>query len=373
MIIGIVFVVIVYTLLNVYLAWRYTPFIRAVIPRVKFWWVAVVFAALGCSYVLPSCLPMWGWVRIAGALGCYWMGFFAYSMLFFVILEIVRRVVLHRLSEKGRVKFSAVSAGVVLLLCVLLIIGGRIHALDIEKVSYDIKVEKNWDGPPLKVALLSDVHLGHINGEKRMEQIVEAVNEEQADIVCIAGDLFDSTYEGVRNPDRIAELLGMIESKYGVFLCWGNHDAGDEYVKMKNLIQKTGIHILEDEVFNLKGICNIVGRKDSAPIGSQGSERREWKEIQEEIQGNEPVLVLDHRPSNANDYENVDLVMSGHTHAGQIFPFNLLTRLNEKFNYGSYTTENGVPVIVTSGIGTWGPPLRIGTDSELALIQLHGK
>lgn len=99
MIIGIVMVVIVYTLLNVYLAWRYTPFIRSVIPSVKFWWVAVVFAVLGCSYVLPSCLPMWGWVRTAGVLGCYWMGFFAYSMLFFVILEIVRRVVIHRLSE----------------------------------------------------------------------------------------------------------------------------------------------------------------------------------------------------------------------------------------------------------------------------------
>lgn len=373
MIIGIVIVAAVYTLLNVYLAWRYTPFIRAVIPKLKFWWVAVVFSVLGCSYVLPSCLPMWGWVRIAGAIGCYWMGFFAYSMLFFCVLEIVRRLVMRRLSEKGRGKYQVISAGVVLLLCTLLIIGGRMHAQDIEKINYDITLEKNWDGPPLKVALLSDVHLGHINGEKRMEQIVEAVNAEQADLVCIAGDLFDSSYEGVRNPKRIAELIGMIESKYGVFLCWGNHDAGTGFADMKELIKKTGVHILEDEIFTIEGVCTIAGRRDSAPIGSQGSDRRELGKISEISQGEEPLLVLDHRPSNAEEYENVDLVMSGHTHAGQVFPFNLLTRLSAKFNYGYYTTEKGVPVIVTSGIGTWGPPLRIGTDSELAIIQLHGK
>lgn len=369
MIFGIIIIIILYTLLNLYLAWRYMPVFRAVIPKLHFWCVAVLFLIPALSYALPYFLPMWGWVRSAGALGGYWMGFFAYSMLFFVILEVPGRLIVRRAGESGRKRYSVVSSGIVLMFCIALLVGGRLHAQDIVRATYEVPFEEDWDGPPLKVALLSDVHLGHINGVKRMEQIVEAINEEQADIVCIAGDLFDSSYEGVKEPEQIAELMGKIKSKYGVFLSWGNHDAGTGFADMRNLMEKAGVQILEDEAFRIEGVCTVVGRRDSAPIGNQGEEREAWGNAE----GNEPVLVMDHRPTNADEYESedVELVVSGHTHAGQLFPFNLLTRLAEKYNYGYHIAGGGVPVIVTSGVGTWGPPIRVGTDSELALILMR--
>lgn len=369
MFIGVIFIIIIYSVLNLYMAKRYLPIFRAVIPKIPYWCIAVVFLVPALSYAAPYLFPLWDWVRAAGVIGAYWMGFFAYSMLFFVILEIPRYLLLRRLHKKAVRHYSLISAGAVMLLCVALMIGGRLHANNIVKVSYDVPMERGWDGPSLKVALLSDVHLGHINGVKKMEQIVEAINEQQVDLVCIAGDLFDSSYEGVREPERIAQIMGEIESKYGVFLCWGNHDAGTGFADMEELMEKAGVHMLKDEAFRIEGVCTIAGRRDSAPIGGQDAAREPWKRED----GEEPVLVLDHRPSNADEYENVDLVLSGHTHAGQIFPFSLATGLAEPYNYGYYTTDKGVPLIVTSGIGTWGPPLRIGSDSELAIIQLREK
>lgn len=123
---------------------------------------------------------------------------------------------------------------------VLLFAGGIWQAERLQKTSY--KVETVPVEQPVRIALLSDIHLGYVNGVRKLERIVQRVNEEQPDVVFIAGDLFDSNFEVMRHPERIQELLSTFQSTYGTFLAWGNHDAGDNFDKMRALVLQTNIH-----------------------------------------------------------------------------------------------------------------------------------
>lgn len=177
------------------------------------------------------------------------------------------------------------------------------------------------------------------------------------------------------NPSKGIELLSTIQSTYGVYACLGNHDAGRSYDQIVNFIDKSNIKLLNDEHVVIDNQFVVVGRRDSSPIGNQGNPRAITSEVMSDIDTNMPVIVMDHQPTNRIEYaDDVDLILSGHTHQGQVFPANLITNAMFTVDYGHYQKNPNSPhVIVTSGAGTWGPPLRIGTNSEIALIKVDFK
>lgn len=178
----------------------------------------------------------------------------------------------------------------------------------------------------MRIALISDLHLGSEIGSAQMRRVVEEVNACEADIVVIAGDVFNAEVEDCCDLDETAAELRRIKSRLGVYAVLGNHDPSPEYPPLQAFFESAGIRLLNDETVAFSGFT-LVGRAESAPIHGDVSEGR--KSLAELLAGadrSNPVIVIDHRPAGVDEAVafGADLIMCGHTHRGQIFPANLI-------------------------------------------------
>ncbi len=299
------------------------------------------------------------------------VGAFVYLILFVnlasLLLYIAKLAKLIPSPQPAAVSISAFAV------CAALIVGlttyGMINAGSIDIVRYSIDLNsENASG--FKIALISDLHLGHIVDEAHLEKVAAQINTMDADVVCIAGDIFDGDITALADRAAIRDAFRSIESKHGVFACLGNHDAGDSYDDMLALLKESDVQLLQDAYAVVDDRLILVGRRDSAPIGGHRGKRSEFSLPADNAL---PVVVLDHNPNHIEEYgSDVDLILCGHTHLGQMFPFNLVVKAIYDAPYGYYRADDGAPqVITTSGAGTWGPALRIGSDSEIAEITLE--
>lgn len=363
----------VLTLLNCAAAWvyiglRFSAWVRLLAPAFPeplFW---VVYALV--AVVMPIALAQRrGRLAYAGGI---WIAVFIYSLLANMAVDIVRQ--LSRLWNGGSPAFfnPTVSSGALtLVLVAAVILGGMLNAKTIRTRRYDIpltRVTAQTDG--LRVAVVSDLHLGTVNGCKHMKKLVDAVNTARPDVVCIVGDVFDGAYEKARELEQTEALFKTIKSRYGVYAVFGNHDDNDPNGPGAAFLRRAGITLLHNEAVRLENGVTLVGRADFSPIGKKQS-RKPLKAIAFDNDG--PVIVLDHQPQYAAADEaaavGADLMLSGHTHRGQMFPANLVTAPMYPTHYG-VTGHNGMTMAVTSGAGTWGPPIRVGSRSEVMLLTL---
>jgi predicted MPP superfamily phosphohydrolase len=250
---------------------------------------------------------------------------------------------------------------------------GAVHAATLRDRAYDLVVT----GPAssadqLDVALISDTHLGAILGADFLGRVVDRVNALNPDVVLIAGDVFDGDFDALADPDAIRAQFARLRAPDGVFACLGNHDAGRGAAAMAALLESAGVRVLRDEAVQVGDRFVVAGRRDSSPIGGTEDARRQPLPRWTAEQSGLPVIVLDHQPSNIGEYgEPVDLVVCGHTHGGQIFPGNLIVASLFDAAYGYFQATPDAPqVVTTSGVGTWGPPLRIASDSEVVHLRL---
>jgi predicted MPP superfamily phosphohydrolase len=391
---------VLYVGLNLYLGKRVFQCACALYPKTGAAPFAVIYAAAALSIALnfitfpPS---VNGALRWAGA--C-WIGFFFYAVLLFLsadaALAIGRLFKLIPSPAPPAVRlyagFAAITLTVALNAC------GIIAADNIKVTAYNVRL----DGKPLpggmRIALAADIHLGAAGSEKRLPKIIAAINSQKPDLICLAGDIFNDNYYAVADPERASELFKSLTATHGVYACLGNHDAGKSVEEMLDFLARSNIKPLNDEFGIVNGQAAILGRLDPRPIGGFGGMRRasisrmversdsgatvtltvagespEGQSRQLTIDGSMPIIVLDHNPKSIHEYGNeVDLVLSGHTHNGQLFPLNLLTRAIYAADYGHYRKEPGAPnLIVTSGAGTWGPPMRVGTHSEVVCVTVY--
>jgi len=302
----------------------------------------------------------------------YALGFLAYV----VIITNAVSLLLFALRLTHLIQFPVsrsvrlVSAALSMLLAVGLTVFGAVHAANIQIRRYHVRLGQEQAGmETIRLVLLSDIHLGYVIEEKHLAKIVSAVNALKPDIICIAGDIFDGDITSLANPGKLMGLFGKMESEYGVYACLGNHDAGDGYQQMLDFLDGAGVRVLMDEAVVIDRRFVLAGRRDSSPIGAHGDTRRKLEVLPDA--GPLPVIVL-HQPGNLDEYgSETDLILCGHTHQGQMFPFNLITNAVFDVDYGYYRANATAPqVIVTSGAGTWGPPLRVATDNEIAEIDL---
>ena len=163
-----------------------------------------------------------------------------------------------------------------------------------------------------------------------------------------------------------------LRATYGVWACLGNHDAGTTAPDMQAFLQRCGIGLLNDKHTAIDSKLILIGRLDASPIGGYGGLRRQALNL-DGIDGELPIIVLDHNPAHIHEYgAEYDLILCGHTHRGQLFPASLITNRMYTVDYGYYRADPESPqVIVTSGVGTWAMPMRVGTDSEIVRIRLH--
>lgn len=294
-------------------------------------------------------------------IGNYWLALFSLSLMILPIVHLI--MLLLRLTSLNRDKTRVAAACSALIVLLAALSYGSYMAYTPTVNSYSIKIDKPY-AEDLNVVMFSDTHFGYLSGSKHAERLVKEVNALKPDLIIIPGDIIDDDLEIVEKK-QIFSILSQLEARLGVYGSLGNHDKyRGELATLIAAIETSNINILHDEVITLEGGLALIGRKDY----SEG-ERLATKQLTEQLDPQLPIILLDHQPYEYAEAEQagVDLVVSGHTHRGQIAPGNLITsRLFE--NDWGYLQKGQLHTIVSSGYGFWGPPIRIGSQAEIVRI-----
>lgn len=260
---------------------------------------------------------------------------------------------------------------------VLVLSYGYYNMYHVIKTEYTIQTEKPIRESGYRFVLLSDLHYGISLNSEQLQKVAERITAEQPDAVFLCGDLVDESTTFTQMKE-VFEILGKITSTYGSYYVFGNHDqnaysAHPNYTgaELKETITASGITVLEDQAIALNDEIAVIGRADYSDMGSK---RAAMKELVKDLDEGQEWIVLDHQPV---DYDEVqksgcDMILSGHTHAGQIWPVGLLASLFhfDEWNYGM-KQQNNFYAIVTSGIAGWGFPLRTEKHSEYVILDLQ--
>ena len=277
-----------------------------------------------------------------------------------------------------------------IILCLSLVCGfttatyGMFHAQEIQVRRYDIAVDK--PGKDMTVVFVADLHLS-VNSElSTTVKMVDLINRENPDLVLVGGDIFTSSYEALFDPQYYSSAPSNIRSRLGVYGVYGNHDVDEPLLggfpmaplseafrtsRMEQFMKDSGFTMLSDETVLIDGFLQLIGRVDGEKAGDGTNNRMSAAELLKGIDRAKPVLVLEHEPREYRDLKEAgaDVVLSGHTHNGQLFPGNLIVPLFNENGWG-YKVVDGLQTLVTAGIGYYGPPIRVGTDSEISVIRL---
>lgn len=246
---------------------------------------------------------------------------------------------------------------------------GYYEALNIRTEVVTIETDKlPADIERVRIAQISDVHLGLIVGASRLKRILDNVRQARPDVLVSTGDLVDGHMD---EPAMLAAMLKNIPTRHGKFAITGNHEfyAGLEHALA--FTEKAGFTILRGEGQTIEGVFNIAGVDDPARGPYRSGHMVSEKELLESLPGNKFTLFLKHQPVVSEDALGLfDLQLSGHTHKGQIFPFSLMTRLAYRMHTGLSKLSNNALLYVNRGSGTWGPPIRFLSTPEVTLIDL---
>jgi len=356
-----------------YIGSRLSGLIRFFAPSmnaIAFW---ITFALISCAMVLIN------FVRhnifFVRNMGSYWMAILLYMLLLLALSDLARLVLPLFGVKIQNIKIYTTAASV--LICFILIVIGVFHARSVKIVNYDISLK--GEGSGIRIALISDLHIGSTIGKSWVKRVAVKINQTEPDMVCIAGDVFDGNLDAIDDIQGVIENLKSINAPLGVYACLGNHDIdrmsfnGARTERITEILKTAGIVLLQDETHSITANLFIAGRRDARPIGMK-AQRMSPEELCEGLSGT--VIMLDHQPVSfaQNEKAGVDLLFSGHTHRGQLFPANLVTKSIFKkagaVHYG-YWKGQTMQAVVTSGVGVWGPPVRIGTNSEIAVINVN--
>ena len=328
--------------------------------------------------------------RILKNTGNYFLGTFLYIILVIVVVDLVRLIlkyVFHARFLEFRSTF-VITGFVCMALIILISVYGILHVGTIKVTPYEVTVNKKVkDMDSLKIVLLADTHFGYSINCRHAQKMVEKINAQDPDIVCIAGDIFDNDYDAISDPEGVCNALKSIKSRYGVYACWGNHDLDEPILagftfggkkkdqadpRMEQLLRNANIHLLTDEAELIDDKFYVVGRNDSSRTHKLGGQRLSPAQLTKDLDLDKPIIFIDHQPKQLQETADAgaDLDLCGHTHDGQIFPGNLFIHLFWENSFG-YLKKDKMHNIVTSGVGVWGPDMRVGTNCEICPITVH--
>ena len=326
------------------------------------------------------------------AFGNVWLGFMVYYFMIHTVVMLVCIFVMPFTKKRvWHIPKRAVWVVPVSVMAASLVINiyGYFHAKN-TVVTYDeITVEKSaGDLEQLKIVLIADLHMSVNSHPALYERAVELVNNESPDLVLIAGDFFTSTYNGLENPEQYRQILSGLKAKYGVIAVMGNHDVveplfggfpltkkSDAYrpEEIESFVLGCGFTLLDDEVIlTADGRVQVAGRLDRDKPGQGPLLRKTAQELLTDADPSLPLFVLEHEPAEFKQlaFCGADAVFCGHTHDGQLFPGNLIVPFFNENSHGLKVVD-GMTTYVTAGLGFYGPPIRVGTNSEINVITVH--
>lgn len=351
---------------------------------------AVVYLFMALSPVIAFLLPKSAVAIVIRRISTYWIGIMLYSLLYVVLFDLLRLIAKHT-KLKNTLLFSrgsVISTGSVVVACaVATCLYGIFNARNIKVNEYSVTVNKSCGSDKhLKAVLVADLHMGYAIGVDHITNMVEKINQQNADIVIIAGDIFDNSYDGMDDPEGIKAQLKSIKSKYGVYAVYGNHDIDEKILmgftfdwggkqlhneKMTNFMEECNIKLINDESVLINDEFYLVGRRDTDKPGTEDGTRAEISELTKNLDKTKPIFVLSHEPDELQKTADAgaDIDFSGHTHDGQLFPGNLTIGLFWENPCGMIKKDN-MYSIVTSGVGVYGTFMRVGTDAEICSVDI---
>ena len=351
---------------------------------------AVVYLFMALSPVIAFLLPKSAVAIVIRRISTYWIGIMLYSLLYVVLFDLLRLIAKHT-KLKNTLLFSrgsVISIGSVVVACaVATCLYGIFNARNIKVNEYSVTVNKSCGSDKhLKAVLVADLHMGYAIGVDHITNMVEKINQQDADIVIIAGDIFDNSYDGMDDPEGIKAQLRSIKSKYGVYAVYGNHDIDEKILmgftfdwggkqlhseKMTNFMKECNRKLINDESVLINDEFYLVGRRDTDKPGTEDGTRAEISELTKDLDKTKPIFVLSHEPDELQKTADAgaDIDFSGHTHDGQLFPGNLTIGLFWENPCGMIKKDN-MYSIVTSGVGVYGTFMRVGTDAEICSVDI---
>ncbi len=367
----------VYTSVNLYIFYKSQLLFNAY-PVLAFY-IKLIFWVIVASYPLGRIVErFWtnGLIDFLIKTGSLWMGFMLYLFLFLLLFDIFR-LIIHFLPYQGAkgminadIKTLLIKA--IYLITMLIILVSFINARIPRVNQFSIQLNKSLKSK-YKIVAVSDIHLGTIISKARLQKLVDLVNAQHPDIVLLVGDVFDEDIKPIVN-NGIGELFPLINSKFGVFAVTGNHEFfGGVEGKVKYL-ESHGVGVLRDSSHLVDNQFYIIGRDDRQVKFTTGRDRKPLDSLISDLDISKPLILLDHQPFNLKDVadKGIDLQLSGHTHHGQLWPFNYITAAIYELSSG-YLQKGNTHFIVSNGYGSWGPPLRLGNRPEILAIEIYGK
>ena len=304
-------------------------------------------------------------------IGAFWLAFMLYFTIAAVLIDLVRvfNYFFHFLPMFSAVMKLRLGLIVVSLVSVI-VIAGHINALWINVKEIPLTIHKKVSGASeIKILLASDIHLGALIGERREKRLLEIIREQKPDLVLLAGDLVDGEIAPVLRKN-LGRHIQEISTPFGVYAISGNHEYIGGIDKTLPYLKSINIRMLIDEVITLPNGIQLVGRNDHS-AGKGSNAPKPLAELISGIDPSKPIIVLNHQPYNLQEAVDaeVDLHLSGHTHNGQLWPFNYLIKGIFELSWG-YLKKDDTHFYVSSGYGTWGPPVRIGNRPEVVVFKL---
>lgn len=330
----------------------------------QLFWAKVVFFVLSVSFLAASALTYRFYgpaFRVFYSASAIWLG-----TLYWLFFASLFSWIVYAVGRMGGKDFSMV-AQALFVLALLTSAYGVWNSYQTKIRNVTVKLEglpAEWKGK--KAVLLADTHFGNVRNAGFANKVVRLINEQQPDIVFIPGDFYDgppADYEGLAKP------FSGVTAPWGVYFAAGNHEEFADSKPLLNAIATSGVHVLDDEMTTVAGM-QIVGvgygatthaEDEKKLLGSMG------------LDPQRPSILIKHAPTHIPVAEaaGISLQVSGHTHLGQVYPLRYITKnVYGKFHYGLNRMEK-TQVYTTSGIGTWGPPQRVGTNSELVVITFE--
>jgi predicted MPP superfamily phosphohydrolase len=333
---------------------------------------AIVFWLLAFSFVGGRILERQWLSVISEALtwiGSFYLAAVVFLFLFVLVFDLLQMIDLFYSFVNPEFKnfyFLLASCATV-----LIVAAGYANARFFRVRMLQLTVPKQANGMKrLNIVVASDIHLGTIIGRSRLDRIVRKINSLEPDIVLLPGDVVDEDLAPVIK-ENLGESLRKIRSKFGVISVTGNHEYIGGVEAAYRYLTEHGITVLRDDVLKVNNSFYIVGREDRS-YRVNGQRRKPLEGLMAAVNKELPVIMMDHQPSQLEEAEQngIDLQLSGHTHHGQIWPFSYFTKRIFEVSWG-YKKKGNTHVYVSCGVGTWGPPVRLGNRPEIVNIHLN--
>ena len=367
MLLFLIIVIVIYTAVNYYLFRTAKLFLpkHVNIFAIIFWFLVIAFP-LGqlLERIFPSVLSdALVWV------GNFYLGAMVYGLILALIFSLYQLLAV--IFPSFKINFTDIQRYTIFwsnfLLIVFIEIIGFYNSEHPHLKEFRMKMDISR---PLNLVFVSDIHLGSSSSRMRTQRIVELIQSEKPDIIVLGGDIFDGDIQPVKRQHK-AEPIFQLKAPLGVYAVTGNHEYIGGGLASKNYLKTNGIRLLEDESVLVDSLFYLIGREDRDKERFGMGQRKTIEELTHSLNQSFPKILIDHQPYELDKKAKagIDLTLSGHTHNGQLWPFNYITGWIYEVGYG-FLRKGNTLIYVSCGAGTWGPPIRTNSRPEVVHFEI---